>query len=905
MYFSKEYISSLKQSIPLERLIGEYVELKKQGEHFVGRCPFHEDEHPSFTVFPKTQSFYCFGCQAGSKTVTKSSDHIAFLETFHKLSFPQAVRQLAEITHTPLPNQQSYHAQPAISSSNIEHQVQVKQAKAQTDESTKSLLPKLEKDPVSQEIFNLAAEFYHRQLFEPAAKFALEHLTKQRLRSPESINLFKIGYANGGRMLYDFLKQHGFNDEQLLQSGLAARRGNNILDYFFGKIIIFPHFKNGNVIGFSIKDLKQYKSKINLRLFNRDTFYNQDCLKSSQGIIMVEGESDLHSIYQFTNYTNVVALCGNQLTQPQLKQLLKAEISKVYLCLDHDAAGEKAAKTITEKLLQAQIAVTPLKWHGLKDIDLWLRFTEPVKRSQAFNQLIIEADKKSTSTSQSKKEPEQKQNENKKTAQPQEQPPSTLSIIKELFKTIYILLSIIFMLLKQPKTYIKHRKNPTPRTNYYHPRPSFTIDALPIVEKKESVPDYISLLDQYQQTHGKPLKPVNRRAGKRQPPQNALCQYCGAPAEYLSLNDGEKQVYCKVCKHLSTPGKKIKEALIRCPHCGKVLDKMKKNTEKNGYEYYKCRNTNCSFFLNNLKKKKKIKNPQKRKDFKKLHYIYRKPIIDISKLHPDSPDQPMVDLANVRASAYVIGLVCTYQAFGHSTREIASLMQEIHQVSLSHQSVKNYVDAVAYRLTPLVFNYPYDLSGILGADETYLRLLGKWGFLTWAFDPKKQVIAGLNVSEKRNLLELAKAICHSISKFPLDVLSENSDFNPLLVTDGNPVYQLIIRFLRQANIFINHKVVIGLENTDDISTDFRNMKQIIERLNKNFKKYINHSEYFGSTNGATYAAVIFVAHFNFIRKNTRLNGNIPVQLPSVVNQQNQPSRWVSLIEYAQNFSTQK
>jgi len=100
-------------------------------------------------------------------------------------------------------------------------------------------------------------------------------------------------------------------------------------------------------------------------------------------------------------------------------------------------------------------------------------------------------------------------------------------------------------------------------------------------------------------------------------------------------------------------------------------------------------------------------------------------------------------------------------------------------------------------------------------------------------------------------------------------------------------------------------VVIGLENIDDISTDFRNMKQIIERLNKNFKKYINHSEYFGSTNGATYAAVIFVAHFNFIRKNTRLNGNIPVPIPSVVNQQNQPSRWVNLIEYAQNFSTQK
>jgi len=89
MYFSRQFIDSLKQSIPLEKLIGQYIELKQHGDHFVGFCPFHDDHTPSFTVFVQTQSFYCFGCHAGSKTVTASSDHIAFLMHYHKLPFPR------------------------------------------------------------------------------------------------------------------------------------------------------------------------------------------------------------------------------------------------------------------------------------------------------------------------------------------------------------------------------------------------------------------------------------------------------------------------------------------------------------------------------------------------------------------------------------------------------------------------------------------------------------------------------------------------------------------------------------------------------------------------------------------------------------------------------------------------
>jgi len=900
MYFSRQFISSLKQSIPLEKLIGQYIELKQHGDHLVGLCPFHDDHNPSFTVFVQTQSFYCFGCHAGAKEVTTSSDHIAFLMHYHKLSFPKAVELLAEITQTPLPQQQS-QTKASATSQQTNHQAKpAQQAEAETADPS---LPKLSQDPICQQIFNRAAQFYHQQLFQPDAQFALDYLVHERGRSLNIIKNFQIGFAKGGRTLYQFLKSNGFSDEQLLKSKLITKRGNRILDYFFGSILIFPHFKNNNVIGFTIKDLAKYKSPIKLRLFSRNSFYNHQSLDhQNQQIILVEGESDLHSIVQFTNHQNVLALCGNQLTQLQLQHLIKANITTVYLALDRDAAGKKATEKISQKLINAGMTVCPLQWNCHKDIDLWLQWMPPEQRQTSFEQLIDQANQISRAR---RSNIHQTKSGDQQSPKQQTDQPSNLKLIKELLKAVAILVITIVILLKSSKSYIRARKNPTkPKTTPYHRRPTFSIDQLPIYQPRKNVPHYTILLEQHQQNHGKPLTPVKRKAGKRKPPPHARCGWCEAPAKYLSLNDGNKQVRCKVCQQYSNYEKQIKDVTIKCPHCNKTLEKMVKDTEKNGYRYFKCRNKKCAYFISNKNRLKNLSNKQQNKS-KKLHYIYRKPIIDITSLHPNSPDRCKVDLAQVRSSAYVIGLILTYRAIGQSTRTIASLMQEVHEVAISHQTVKNYLDAAAYRLAPLVLNYPYDLSGILTADETYIRVVGNWNYLTWSLDPKAQIIAALNVSQKRNLIELAKAINQAVSKFSFDLLTENADFNPLLVTDGNPVYKLIVQFLRQANIFINHKVVIGLENNDDQSADFRNLKQIIERLNKNFKKYINDSEYFGSTSGLLSAALIFTAHFNFIRKNNVLDGKIPVPIPTIKRQHNQPCRWIRLLEYAQVFCQQQ
>jgi len=110
----------------------------------------------------------------------------------------------------------------------------------------------------------------------------------------------------------------------------------------------------------------------------------------------------IHSIVQFTDRNNVLALCGNQLTQPQLQKLNTAKIKKVYLVLDRDAAERKATNNISQKLTNAGITACPLQFTCYKDIDLWIRFMKPADRKTSFEQLIADAIKKSAKTRKTK-----------------------------------------------------------------------------------------------------------------------------------------------------------------------------------------------------------------------------------------------------------------------------------------------------------------------------------------------------------------------------------------------------------------------------------------------------------------------------------------------------------------------
>jgi DNA primase len=310
MHFTSDFIQSLKSKIPIELLIQMFIKLEKKGNTFVGLCPFHQDHQPSFTVFPDTQSFYCFGCQAGSKSNSFGSDHIAFLQQFNKISFQEAVILLADITNTPLPIPNSYNHVKDIHNNNSSlpnNNLHSDNTNLNSDNKKSSFIVTLTNE-VKNQIFLFAAEFYHQNLFSEHAQKALNYLLSERNRSLNIIQQYKIGFAKGGNELYLFLKSKGFSDNQLLDSGIVALRNNQILDFFFGNIILFPHFitdpltNQKYVQGFTICDPKLYKHPVNLRLFNRDHFFNQDALFNYDSVIIVEGENDLLSIIEFTNY---------------------------------------------------------------------------------------------------------------------------------------------------------------------------------------------------------------------------------------------------------------------------------------------------------------------------------------------------------------------------------------------------------------------------------------------------------------------------------------------------------------------------------------------------------------------------------------------------------------------------
>jgi putative transposase len=156
------------------------------------------------------------------------------------------------------------------------------------------------------------------------------------------------------------------------------------------------------------------------------------------------------------------------------------------------------------------------------------------------------------------------------------------------------------------------------------------------------------------------------------------------------------QYLCKVCDFtFGNSTDYLKNAAIRCPHCGRVLEKIKKRKD---FNIFKCKNPKCHFYLSNLKNL----TPEERKSYAvdlqafKLHYIYREFTIKFKPLSKQSPVIPDVDLSKIHSSPHTLGLILSYYVnYGLSSRMVASLMRDIHGVNISHQTVINYGSSYA------------------------------------------------------------------------------------------------------------------------------------------------------------------------------------------------------------------
>lgn len=281
--YSDEIIDEVRQSNDIVDVIGQYVRLKRSGRNFFGLCPFHNEKSPSFSVSPDKQIFHCFGCGVGGNV-------FSFLTKIEGIGFVEAVQILAERANIVLPTLEN----------NVDNAREILKSKV-------------------YKVNEFTAEFYHQNLYKKEAKLAQEYIKKRKL-SNDTLKAFKIGFSGKFDELYQALKKEGFEDKEILESGLVNKneRGQYIDRY--RNRLMFPICDVRNrVIAFGGRVLDDSKPKYinsneNIVYSKGKNLFGLNVAKKGklEKILIVEGYMDAISLYQ-RGITNVVASLRNSI----------------------------------------------------------------------------------------------------------------------------------------------------------------------------------------------------------------------------------------------------------------------------------------------------------------------------------------------------------------------------------------------------------------------------------------------------------------------------------------------------------------------------------------------------------------------------------------------------------------
>lgn len=341
MRYSEAIIDEVRQSNDIVDVISQYVHLKRSGRNYFGLCPFHNEKSPSFSVSPDKQIFHCFGCGVGGNV-------FSFLSKIENISFIEAVQNLAARANITLPT-----------------------LEGNNDSEKEELKAKVYK------VNEFTAEFYHQNLYKPEAKPGQEYVKKRKL-SNETLKAYKIGFSGKHDELYKALKQQGFEDKEILESGLVNKNENGKYIDRYRNRLMFPICDiRGRVIAFGGRVLDDSKPKyINSpenvvyskgrHLFGLNVAKKSDLKK----ILIVEGYMDVISLHQ-RGITNVVGALGTALTQNQ-GWLLRRNSEQVILGFDSDGAGQTAILRSIEILQNMGCDMRILQMEGAKDPDEYI-----------------------------------------------------------------------------------------------------------------------------------------------------------------------------------------------------------------------------------------------------------------------------------------------------------------------------------------------------------------------------------------------------------------------------------------------------------------------------------------------------------------------------------------------------
>ncbi len=281
MRYSDEIIDEVRQTNDIVDIVSQYVHLKRSGRNFFGLCPFHNEKSPSFSVSPDKQIFHCFGCGVGGNVFT-------FLSKIEGISFIEAVQSLAERANIQLPTLQNSQ-----------------------DTYKEELKAKVYK------VNEFTAQFYHENLYKPEAKLAQEYIKKRKLTN-NTLKAFRIGFSGKFDELYNALKKQGFEEKEILESGLVNRNDNGkYIDRYRNRLMFPICDARGRVIAFGGRVLDDSKPKYinspeNIVYSKGRNLFGLNVAKKgdTKKILVVEGYMDVISLHQ-RGITNVVAPLRN------------------------------------------------------------------------------------------------------------------------------------------------------------------------------------------------------------------------------------------------------------------------------------------------------------------------------------------------------------------------------------------------------------------------------------------------------------------------------------------------------------------------------------------------------------------------------------------------------------------
>jgi transposase-like protein len=441
---------------------------------------------------------------------------------------------------------------------------------------------------------------------------------------------------------------------------------------------------------------------------------------------------------------------------------------------------------------------------------------------------------------------------------------------------------------------------PEDKPQYYREYRVDTVPPLPAGIEKELL-DWRALKSEKERLTGKPVKPVKHRADKK-PPVGCRCHHCGAPIEYLYLNNGKlkSQVKCKICDKTSPThnARRERKTIYRCPHCSNALYQWKRGEY---YTTYKCPNYQCPRYLANKERlpaeANETRDLNKYDPNYKLHYQYREYHISPKDLKTVRPAGNPVNLRNIHHDYHALGLVLVFSInLGLSSRVTRDALKGIFGIKLSHQTVINYVNATAFHLSPFIDAHAPTPKNASAADETYIIVDGKWTYTWFVIDSKTRAICGYNLSQRRDARPALSLL--------YDCFGEPKDGKtyPEFITDGNPSYDAAVMaynsLIQKDESKLIKRTVIGLKNLDEESGEYRRFKQLIERLNRTYKYHTRPRAGFKSFDGAVALTTLFVAFYNHMRPHSAREDKPPVQIKELENHELTPDKWVSLIQLA-------